>query len=242
VRKYTVEFLGTFFLTFTICTSVISGAPLAPLAIGGVLAALVFAGGHISGAHYNPAVTVAVVVRGRLSSREIAPYIGSQLLGALLAGLIGRLVVGHGPGGAFTAHGRFGAAAVAELLVTFALAYVVLNVATSKDHPGNSFYGLAIGLTVLAGAVSVGGISGGVFNPAVGVGVVVSGILSPILWGIYVVVQCLGGAAAGLVFRLLNPDDVAPEVPVEAPAEASLPAPRGALADDVLSKQRSRTS
>ncbi len=238
MRKYAVEFLGTFFLTFTICTSVISGAPLAPLAIGGVLAALVFAGEHVSGAHYNPAVTVAVVARGRLSSREIAPYIGSQLLGALLAGVMGRLVVGHGPdGGAFTAHGRFGAAAVAELLVTFALAYVVLNVATSRDHPVNSFYGLAIGLTVLAGAVSVGGISGGVFNPAVGAGVVVSGILSPILWGIYVVVQCLGGAAAGLAFRLLNPDDVAPEIPAESRAQASVPAPRGALADEVLSKQ-----
>jgi aquaporin Z len=240
VRRYTVEFVGTFVLTFTICTSVIDDAPLAPLAIGAVLAALVFAGAHISGAHYNPAVTVAVVVRGRLSSREIAPYIGSQLLGALVAGVTGRLVVGHGPDHLFSAHGRFGAAAVAELLVTFVLAYVVLDVTTGRHHPANSFYGLAIGLFVLGGTVAVGGISGGVFNPAVGAGVVVAGILSPLLWGIYVVVQCLAGAAAGLAFRLLNPDEVTSEV--ETTAEAVVPEPRGPLADEVLAPQRPQLS
>jgi aquaporin Z len=240
VRRYTVEFVGTFVLTFTICTSVIGNAPLAPLAIGGVLAAIVFAGRHISGAHYNPAVTVAVVVRGRLSSRDIAPYIGTQLLGALMAGVTGRLVVGHGTGHLFSAHGRFGAAAVAELLVTFVLAYVVLDVTTGGHHPENSFYGLAIGLFVVGGTVAVGGTSGAVFNPAVGAGVVAAGILSPLLWGFYVVVQCLAGAAAGLAFRMLNPDDV----PIEAgtSAEASLPVPRGPLADEVLSPQRSRAS
>jgi len=241
VRKYTVEFLGTFFLAFTICTSVIGGAALAPLAIGGVLIALVFAGGHISGAHYNPAVTVAVAVRGRISPRDIAPYIASQIAGATLAGAAARVVIGHGAAQAFSVSGRqLGAAAVAELLLTFALAYVVLNVATSKDHPNNSFYGLAIGLTVLAGAVSVGAISGGVFNPAVGAGVVVAGILSPLMLGVYVVVECIGAAAAALIFRWLNPDDLAPEP--EAAAEAVVPAARAPLADEVLSPQRSRAS
>ena len=112
------------------------------------------------------------------------------------------------PEQAFSVTGKALAVAfTAELLVTFMLAYVVLNVATSASHPNNSFYGLGIGLTVLAGAVAVGGISGGAFNPAVGAGVVVAGIASVnVLW-IYLVATLAGGAAAGVVFRALNPDD-----------------------------------
>src|SRR5205823_4972006 len=167
MRKYTTELIGTFFLVFTVCTAVLSGAALAPLAIGLVLTTMVFAGGHISGAHYNPAVTVAVWLRGRLATRDIGPYIAAQVVGALVAAGLARLVVDKTPGPAFHVTGRHLLGAfVAELLVTFALAYVVLNVATSKDHPNNSFYGLAIGGTVLAGAIAVGDVSGGVFNPA----------------------------------------------------------------------------
>jgi aquaporin Z len=83
---------------------------------------------------------------------------------------------------------------------------VVLNVATSKDHPNNSFYGLAIGFTVLAGAVAVGGISGAAFNPAVVLGGAVMGLF-PWVALCYLVVQVLAGAAAGFAFRALNPDD-----------------------------------
>jgi aquaporin Z len=209
MRKYGTEFVGTFFLVFTICNAVLAKAPLAPLAIGVVLAAMVFAGGHISGAHYNPAVTVAVFLRGRLPARDIAPYFAAQILGASAAAGITRWMVGPVPDPAFAAHGKGIAVALgAEVLVTFALAYVVLNVATSKDHPNNSFYGLAIGFTVLAGAVAVGGLSGGVFNPAVAFGVSITGLVSWSMLWVYVVANFAGGALAAVAFRLFNPTDV----------------------------------
>jgi aquaporin Z len=209
MRKYATEFIGTFFLVFTVCNAVLSKATLAPLAIGLVLAAMVFAGGHISGAHYNPAVTLAVFLRGRLPATDIAPYMAAQILGALAASGLARWMAGPAPTPAFSPSGQDAAIAlVAELAVTFALAYVVLNVATSKDHPNNSFYGLAIGSTVLAGAVAVGGISGGVFNPAVAVGVATAGLVSwSTLW-VYLVANLAGGALAALAFRLLNPADL----------------------------------
>jgi aquaporin Z len=208
-RKYAVELIGTFFLVFTIGASVYSGSPLAPLAIGASLMIMVYAGGHISGAHYNPAVTMAALVRGRIGTRDAVRYCIVQLAAGLLAALTVRSVVTpatpvktlHLSGHSLTA------AFVVELLFTFALAYVVLNVATSKDHPDNSFYGLAIGFTVVAGAFAVGGISGGAFNPAVAVaGAVMHLFAWSTLW-IYVLTELVAGAAAGFAFRALNPDD-----------------------------------
>src|SRR4051812_1512370 len=153
MRKYTMEFIGTFFLVMTICFAVSTQSALAPLGIGAVLVALVFAGGHISGAHYNPAVSLAAFLRGRLPAAELLPYIAAQLIGASAAAGLSRLVFGVGAQAAFDVSGKkLLAAVLVELLVTFLLAFVVLNVATSKDHPNNSFYGLAIGFTVLAGA------------------------------------------------------------------------------------------
>jgi len=207
MRRYATEFIGTFFLVFTVCAAVLSGASLAPLAIGAVLAAMIFAGGHISGGHYNPAVSLAAYVRGQLGLIDLACYAAAQLLGGIVAAFLARYVISVRPERFTIANDDLLRAFLVELLFTFALAYVVLNVATSRDHLNNSFYGLAIGLTVLAGAVAVGGISGGAFNPAVGVGVVVATIASVnVLW-IYLVATLAGGAAAGVVFRLLNPDD-----------------------------------
>lgn len=219
MRKYVVEFIGTFFLVFTVCTAVLVKASLAPLAIGAVLATMVFAGGHISGGHFNPAVTLAVYLRGKLDMRDLPWYMGAQLVaGAIAAGIARFVVIGspaatHGPTGRALA-----AAVVAELLFTFALAYTVLNVATSKDHPNNSFYGLAIGFTVLAGAVAVGPISGGAFNPAVGLGICLAGLASWSMIWVYILITLIGGAAAGYAFRYLNPGDVpdtAPSVSVK---------------------------
>ncbi|HEX6682396.1 MAG TPA: aquaporin [Candidatus Limnocylindrales bacterium] len=207
MRRYATEFIGTFFLVFTVCAASLGGAILAPLAIGAVLAAMVFAGGHISGGHYNPAVSLAAFVRGRLSVVDLAFYTATQLAAGIIAAFTARYVVNVNPDRFTIANADLLPAFLAELLLTFALAYVVLNVATSKDHPNNSFYGLAVGLTVLAGAVAVGGISGGAFNPAVGLAVVVASMATfNTLW-IYLVATLAGGAAAGLVFRLLNPDD-----------------------------------
>ena len=152
--KYAAEMIGTLFLVFTIGTAVRSGSPLAPPAIGAILMAMVYAGGHISGAHYNPAVMLAVLVRRRIDVREAVGYWISQLIGALLASAVVSAVAPAQTSPMTLSGHAVIAAFVAELLVTFALCYVVLNVATSKDHPDNSFYGLAIGFTVAAGAVA----------------------------------------------------------------------------------------
>jgi aquaporin Z len=207
-RKYAVEAIGTFFLVFTVTTSVLSGGTFTPLAAGAVLMVMIYAGGHISGAHYNPAVTLAVLVRRRIEVRDAVGYWIVQLVAGLLAALLSHALVNPKPFSALHPSGHaLIAAAVVELLFTFALCYVVLNVATSKDQPGNHFFGLAIGFTVAAGAFAVGGISGGAFNPAVTLGIATGSILSwSTLW-IYVVVQLIAGAAAGYAFLALNPDD-----------------------------------
>src|SRR5688572_12521111 len=169
MRNYAVEFIGTFFLVLTIGLSVHFSTALAALAIGSILMAMVYMGGHISGAHYNPAVTTAIWIRGKISASQAIGYYLSQILGACTAGFIYWWMLGE----TFAvAPGQFTdmEVVVAEILFTFALAMVVLNVATHPGTSGNSFYGLAIGFTVLAGALSVGPVSGGAFNPAVGIG------------------------------------------------------------------------
>jgi aquaporin Z len=206
-RKYVVELIGAFFLVFTVGTASYLGAPLAPLAIGAALMVMIYAGGHISGGHFNPAVTIAALVRGRIGAVDAVGYWIAQLIGGVLAALVVRGLLANVVVTTNTLAGNAGAAFVAELLFTFALCYVVLNVATSRDHPVNSFYGLAIGFTVVAGAIAVGGISGAAFNPAVTLGADVMGLFAwSTLW-IYLVAQVIAGIVAGLVFRALNPAD-----------------------------------
>lgn len=211
MRRYITEFVGTFGLVLTIGCVVLGGSNLAPLAIGGVLAALVFAGGHISGAHYNPAVTLAVFLRGRVRGVDVLPYFGAQIVGGLLGAVAARLIVNPASIEAMSFSGREIAVALgAEFLFTFFLAYVVLNVATSGDHANNSFYGLAIGFILFAGAAAVGGFSGAAFNPAVAIAASAIGILSWSAIWIFLVANFAGGAIAALVFRLLNPEDMKP--------------------------------
>ena len=231
MRRYLAEFIGTFFLTLTVVTSVLSGAALAPLAIGGVLAAMVFAGGHVSGAHFNPAVTLAVWVRGKVPAADLPGYLVAQVGAAALAAVTARAVTGQSAASVLSLSGeRLLAALAAEALITFALAYVVLNVATSSQHPGNSFYGLAIGLTVAAGAVAFGGISGGVFNPAVAVGVICAGLVSPSMLWVYLVADLAGAALAALAFRALNRHEWAPAPP---DGDGAVPAQRVPASESV---------
>jgi len=211
VRKYLVEFIGTFFLVFTVCCAVVKGGPLAPLAIGSALMVMVYAGGHVSGGHFNPAVTLAVMLRGRIGSAEAGVYCVTQLVAGVVAALVAKFVV-NPPAilGALdlTVSGRLlWGAFVAELLFTFALAWVVLNVATSKDHPNNSFYGLAIGFTVFTGAVAVGAISGGAFNPAVALGIMTFGLAAWKNFWIYLLADLIGAALAAYAFKAANPED-----------------------------------
>ena len=207
MRKYVTELIGTFFLVLTIGATGIGGAAgvIPPLAIGAALMVMVYAGGHVSGAHYNPAVTLGAWLRGRLAAHEVGPYMLSQLIGALLAaGVVA--VLRHGAEVKAMAPAT-GPALVAEFVFTFALAYVMLNVTTAKETSGNSFYGLAIGMTVMAGAFAVGNISGGVFNPAVAVGISTMGLVGWSSFWVYFVSQFLGAAAAAATFRSLNPED-----------------------------------
>jgi len=207
MNKYIAELIGTFFLVLTIGCTVIAGGSgvIPPLAIGAVLMVMIFANGHLSGGHLNPAVTLGVFVRGRCPAGEVAPYMIFQVIGAVLAAMAVKFLKGGAEVQALVP--AAGQAFLAEFLFTFALVYVVVNVATAKGTANNSFYGLAIGMTVMCGAFAVGDISGGAFNPAVAVGGSILGLFSwSSLW-IYLVANLLGGACAGLVFKFLNPAD-----------------------------------
>jgi len=207
MNRYITELIGSFFLVLTVGCTVIGGAPgvIPPLAIGSSLMIMIFAGGHISGGHYNPAVTLGVLIRRRIKPRDAIAYMIAQVVGAALAaGVVAYLKAGIVVS-AMTPN--VGHALVAEFLFTFALVYVVLNTATAKGTLDNSFYGLAIGFTVMTGAFAVGGISGGAFNPAVAIGISIMGLSAWANLWIFLVANFAGGLVAGLTFRLLNPTD-----------------------------------
>jgi aquaporin Z len=210
MKKFIVELIGTFFLVFTVGVCVVNpdAGVIAPLAIGSVLMVMIYAGGHISGGHYNPAVTTAVAIRGRMPASEVPIYFLAQIIGALLAAgasyyLKGPNVLAGAPGPAYA----LSQMVFAEFLFTFALAYVVLNAATAKATAGNSFYGLAIGFTVMVGAFAVGPISGGAFNPAVTTGCVIMGLIPAKFFLAYIAAQLGAGAFAAYIFKVLNPED-----------------------------------
>jgi aquaporin Z len=213
MRKLTVEFIGTFFL---VCGAALAEAQGATLA----LIIMVYAGGHISGAHFNPAVSVAMLVRRKISMAEFPGYILVQFLAAVVAGLLVAFVFEKQGSSSCAINDGLLKGLLAEFIGTFALAYVVLNVATARGTTGNSFYGLAIGLTVLAMATLFGNYSGGVFNPAVGIGLAIQ---KSICWNqvwVYFVAPVAGGIVAAYTFLSVNgadeaaesiPDDVEPK-------------------------------
>jgi aquaporin Z len=207
MNKYIAELIGTFFLVLTIGCAVIIGGTgvIAPLAIGSVLMVMIYAGGHVSGGHYNPAVTLGVWIRGRCATKDVVPYWIFQIAGACLAALAVNYLKGSAEAKPMKLN--VGPALVAEFLFSFALVYVVLNVATAKGTSGNSFYGMAIGFTVMGGAFAVGSISSAAFNPAVAIGISVMGLsVWSNIW-IYLVANLLGGAVAAGTFKFLNPED-----------------------------------
>ncbi len=207
MNKYLTEFIGTFFLVFTIGMSVLEpgAAAMAPLAIGSVLMVMIYAGGHISGAHYNPAVTLGVLIRGKIEIKDAVPYWIAQFLAALVAAFLISYLKGDAVMSAVKPlnHDVMKSLLV-EFLFTFALVYVVLNVATADATAGNSYYGLAIGFTVVVGAYAVGAVSGGAFNPAVALGISAIGLSSMSNIWIYFVGNFSGGIVAALVFKMLN--------------------------------------
>jgi len=208
MKKLIVEFIGTFFLVFTVGSVVTqgAGAVLGALAIGSSLMVMVYAGGHISGGHYNPAVTLGVWLRGKCDTKDVIPYWIAQLVAALVAALVIGIIYQKSSvlNCAAGADVKLLPAVLAEFIGTFALVWVVLNSATAKGTAGNSFYGLAIGFTVFVCAVSVGAISGGAFNPAVGFGALLMGFASVKTFIIYLVVDLIGGAVAAFTFKAVN--------------------------------------
>jgi len=201
MKKTLTEFIGTFFLVIGAALGGAIGASLA-------LMVMIYAGGHISGAHYNPAVSLAVWIRGKLSLGDLIGYWMSQLAGAIAAALVvTKVFLSEGNEMCVVPEDGIIQGVIAEILGTFALAYVVLNVATVKGTTGNSFYGLAIGGTVLAMAFSIGKFSGAVYNPAVALGLTIQKTLCWSQIWIYLV-ACFGGAAlAGIIFKINNPED-----------------------------------
>lgn len=210
MKALVTEAVGTFFLVLSVGLCVNGGAALAPLAIGATLMVMVYAGGRISGGHYNPAVSLGAAVRGALPMGQLLPYWVAQFAGAIVAGLLVWKFTGHpatvAPAESTTAL----KALLGEAVGTFALVYVVLHTATSKRTEGNSYFGLAIGSTVAAMAVGLGPITGGAFNPAVGLGPAAVELLvthsAPALAWVYAVGPLAGGAAAAFAFRYQEPE------------------------------------
>jgi aquaporin Z len=209
MNKYLVEFIGTFFLVLTIGCTVIAagGGVIPPLAIGAVLMAMIYAGGHVSGAHFNPAVTLGVFLRGKCAAADVVPYWVAQLVGAFVATLVVRYFKGSDMSGVQALAPSFGRAFLAEFLFTFALVWVVLNVATARGTAGNSFYGIAIGFTVLTGAFAVRGVSAAAFNPAVAVGAGLLGLVAlGSLW-FHILAELVAAAMAAYAFKFVNGTD-----------------------------------
>lgn len=201
LKNLLVEFIGAFFLVLVIGMTVIppGNSPMAPLAIGTILAVMVYAGGQFSGGHYNPAVTLAACIRGACKPSMLFPYWVAQLGAAAVASvLVLKFKAGTAPQ---LMQPEFMSAFIAEFIGTFALCYVVLCTATSKKSEGNSFYGFAIGFTVFACATALGGISGGAFNPAVALGLGVTGILEGGSLMPHFIAQLCAAALAAAVFK-----------------------------------------
>ena len=205
--KLITEFIGTFFLTLTICTAAAFGTAgsHAPFAIASTLMVMIYAGGHVSGAHYNPAVTVSIYIRGACDKSDVAPYIATQVAAGVAAALVASNVLMPDADVA-TMTMDTSPALAAELMFTFALAYVILNVATSESTEGNGYYGAAIAFVVLAGALTVGSISGASFNPAVTASLVTSGVLEASDSWIHLVPQLAGAAMAAIAFNAQQPE------------------------------------
>lgn len=208
MKNYVVEAIGTFFLVLVIGLSVNFGVALAPLAIGATLMVMAYSCGHMSGAHFNPAISLAAVIRGSLPAKHLAGYWVAQLIGALAAAFLVVYLTGKPLHVAPAATADWLQVLTGEFVFTFALAWVVLNTSTAKGTSGNSFYGLAIGATVMAGAFTLGNLTGGAFNPAVGLAPalveVLHGLPVTAEWWIYLVGPVLGASFAAAMFRWLK--------------------------------------
>jgi aquaporin Z len=213
LRRLSAEFIGTFFLVLTICMTTYAkvSADLQPLAIGLMLIGLIYAHGYLSAALFNPAVTLAFWLRGRIETKDALAYIVVQFVAAIAAAslTIGLTIAKPimQPIAPTPQYFALIPAILAEITGAFLLSWVILNVATSKTLEGNSFYGLAIGCTVSGLIYTFGSVSGSVFNPAVAVALCVSNIANWANLWIYLVGSFAGAALAALTFRFINREE-----------------------------------
>jgi len=220
MQKLVSEFLGTFILVLTVGLNVLAGANAAALSIAASLAAMIYALGDVSGAHFNPAVTCAIFCSGRdkdLTVSQAGSYMVMQVLGGVAAGVTYASIYGWtgmsgvAPGSSYTLF----QALVAEAVFTFVLSFTVLCVAVSALTKASHYFGLAIGFCVVVGGFAIGAISGGALNPAVAFGLasVGGGAANA---AAYTGVELLAGAAAAGVFKITH------DVELESPAAKSL--------------------
>lgn len=205
-RKYVVEFLGTFFLVITICMMEAgSMGQFAPIATGGMLLALMYSGFHISGGHFNPAVSLATYLRGKLNSGDLLPYIVSQFIGGTLAAMLaGFLLNSTGAAAPSPKVLDIVPSLIAELLGTILFVYVFLNLTTIKKTAGNIYYGVALGFTFMAVMFAFSDISGGAFNPAIGLGITMANLTSwETIW-VFPLANFVGGVLAAFLSQFVN--------------------------------------
>jgi aquaporin Z len=211
--KMGTEFIGTFLLCFTVALTA-GKSSMAALAIGTVLSVAVYGGGYISGGHYNPAVTLGALFCGKIDVPHSILNMLSQFIGAYAAGLTALYMLGEGNVGYPAVGEAFASkdAICVEAVCTTFLVLVVLGSACSKDTSGKDFYGYAIGMTVFSCAVSSGRVSGGAFNPAVGIlGAAADGAYDDL--NVYMIGPFLGSFIAAILYRLITPLDISPQAP-----------------------------
>jgi len=207
-----MEFIGTFFMVFAIGCVIYqpSIGIMGPVAIGFTLMGMIYAGGHISKAHYNPAITLAFFLRKGMNRKDVPGYLTGEIMGASLAMLTCMYLFDFPESSVKQL--LISPTIIVEFLGTFALAFVIMNVATAKAICGNGFYGLAISAIVVGLAYSVGPISGASFNPAVSLSLWIAGILDLPHFILHLIPQCTGAAAAVYMYLYLVPDkDVGPD-------------------------------
>jgi aquaporin Z len=203
MKKYSIEFLGTFFLLL------ISALADNPIAIGVGLAVLCYIGGHISGAHYNPAVSIAMVIRGEINKVECGKFILSQVLGAVFASFVYFLITNNVFEIQPSSETTLSQFLIAEFIFTFLLVITILFVGTHPKLKGNQFYGAVIGLSVMTSQYSIGEISSSVLNPAISIGPALFNLvngegsnMSLAFSPYYISITIISGVFAAYMFKL----------------------------------------
>jgi aquaporin NIP len=211
MNRYIAELLGTFALVFCGTGAIVinqqSGGVVTHVGIaitfGFIVMAMIYALGNISGAHLNPAVTIAFTIAKRFRVKEVLPYIISQLAGAMLASVtLNYLFPFNKTLGATLPAGSASQSFILECILTFLLMLVIINVATGSKEQG-MFAGLAIGSTVLLEAMFAGPVCGASMNPARSIAPAIVSGHTEHLW-IYITAPILGAAAAIPISKTLQ--------------------------------------